>query len=161
MLLWFAGGSLVAVWFVFRSPLVDYRLVVLGSVLPLVELPFGGPRVLHSLVGSALLLAVAMLVRLGRRLAQRRLVAVPIGTMLHLVLDGAWTDTHAFWWPVLGTSWSDADLPEVARGSSWTFVLEALGAVALVWCWRQFGLANRERRDRFVRTGHLDRAVIG
>ena len=34
MFLWFAGGSFVLVWLVFRSPAVDFRLVMLGAVLP-------------------------------------------------------------------------------------------------------------------------------
>jgi hypothetical protein len=160
MLLWFAGGSLVAVWFVFRSPLLDHRLVVLGSLLPLVELAFGGPRVLHSVTGCAAVLALAMVVRPGRRLAQRRLVAVPIGMMLHLALDGVWTDPQAFWWPFLGIAWSEQELPEVSRGAV-ALLLEIAGAVALVWCWRRFGLDDPGRRERFVRTGHLDRAVVG
>jgi hypothetical protein len=150
----------MAVWFVFRSPLLDYRLVVLGSLLPLVELPFGGPRVLHSVTGSAALLVLAMVARPGRRLAQRRLVAVPIGTMLHLALDGVWADSHAFWWPFLGSGWSERDLPEVSRGG-FVVLLELIGAVALLWCWRRFGLDDAGRRERFLRTGRLDRAVIG
>jgi hypothetical protein len=160
MVLWFAGGSALAVWLVFRSPLVDFRLVVLGSLLPLLELPFGEPRVLHSVTGSAVLLALAMLVRPGARLAQRRLVAIPIGTFLHLALDGAWADSHAFWWPFLGTSWSRADVPELARGG-FDVVLELLGAAMLWWCWRAFGLDDPARRRRFIRTGHLDRSIVG
>ena len=159
MLLWFAGGSFVLVWLVFRSPAVDYRLVLLGALLPLVELPFGSPRVLHSLAGSVALLVVAMLVTPRRRLVQRRLVAVPIGMFLHLVLDGMWTDTQAFWWPFTGWAWADSRLPELARGGV-DVVLELVGAAALWWCWRRFGLADRDRRARFVRTGQLDRAVI-
>ena len=105
--LWFAGGAFVAVWLVFRSPAIDYRLVILGALLPLVELPIGEPRILHSLTG-----AVAPwrwpCSRPRRRLVQRRLVAIPIGMFVHLLLDGIWTDTEAFWWPFAGLAWSDA-----------------------------------------------------
>lgn len=159
MILWFAGMSVVLVWTVFRSPLVDYRLVVLGSLLPLVDLAFGGPRVLHSVTGSVALLALAMVVRPGRRLEQRRLVAVPIGTFLHLVLDGVWADTDAFWWPFTGWRWSDGDAPELSRGAL-VVLLELAGAAALVWAFRRFGLDDRARRTRMLRTGQLDRAVI-
>jgi hypothetical protein len=160
MLLWFVGGSVLAVWLVFRSPLVDYRLVAVGSVLPLIDVALGGPRVLHSVTGSAALLGLAMVVRPGRRLAQRRLVGIPIGTFLHLALDGAWTDSHGFWWPFFGFAWSDAEAPEVARGG-WLVVLELAGAAMLGYAWRAFGLADRARRQRLLRTGHLDRAVAG
>jgi hypothetical protein len=160
MFLWFAGASFVVVWLVFRSPAVDYRLVILGSLLPLVELPLGEPRVLHSLAGSVALLALAMLVTPRRRLVQRRLVAIPIGVFLHLVLDGIWTDTRAFWWPFSGFDWSDSELPELARGG-FAVVLELVGAACLVWAWRRFGLDDPARRTRFWRTGQLDRQLAG
>jgi hypothetical protein len=149
VVLWFAGGAFVLVWLVFRSPAVDYRLVVVGALLPLAELPIGSPRVLHSLTGAAAVLAVAMLATPRRRLVQRRLVAIPIGMLIHLLLDGIWTDTRAFWWPFAGLAWSDARLPELARGGA-DLALEAAGAAALWWCWR-----------RFLRTGQLDRDVAG
>ena len=160
MFLWFAGMSSVLVWFVFRSPMVDYRLVVVGALLPLVELPIGEPRLLHSLTGSVALLGLAMVATPRQRLVQRRLVAIPIGGFLPLVLDGAWTDTTAFWWPFTGFSWSHAELPELGRGG-FDVVLELAGAAALWWCWRTFGLDDPARRDRFLRTGRLDRSVTG
>lgn len=159
MFLWFAGGSIVVVWVVFRSPAVDFRLVVLGALLPLVELPFGSPRVLHSMVGAAAILGLAMVATPGRRLVQRRLVAIPIGVFLHLLLDGIWTDTGAFWWPFAGLEWSDARLPELSRGGL-NVLLELAGAAALWWCWRRFRLYEPARRERFVRTGQLDRDVV-
>jgi hypothetical protein len=146
----------VLVWLVFRSPAVDYRLVMVGALLPLVELPFGSPRLLHSLTGSVALLALAMLLTPRRRLMQRRLVAVPIGTFIHLVLDGMWTRTDAFWWPFTGLGWSDERLPELSRGG-FDVVLELVGAAALCWCWTRFGLTDPARRRVFWRTGQLDR----
>lgn len=159
MLLWFAGGAVVIVWLVFRSPAIDYRLVVLGALLPLAELPFGSPRVLHSLSGAAAALALVMVLAPRRRLVQRRLVAIPIGMLLHLVLDGVWADTRAFSWPFAGLAWSDARLPELARGAAFDLVLELAGAAALWWCWRRFRLDEPHRRARFLRTGRIDRDV--
>jgi hypothetical protein len=159
MTLWFAGLSVVAVWIVFRSPAVDFRLVVLGALVPLVELPFGEPRVLHSVTGAAVALALAMLLRPRQRLAQRRLVALPIGMLLHLLLDGIWANTSAFWWPFAGFEWSDEALPELARGW-WNVPLELAGAAALWWCWQRFRLAEPARRDRFLHTGQVDRDLM-
>jgi hypothetical protein len=158
MLLWFAGGSVLIVFLVFRSPAVDYRLVVLGALLPLAELPFGSPRVLHSITGAAVVLGAAMVITPRRRLVQRRLVAVPIGMFLHLLLDGVWTDTRAFWWPFAGLAWSDSRLPELSRGAL-DLLLELAGAAMLWWCWRRFRLDEPDRRARFLRTCHIDRDV--
>jgi membrane-bound metal-dependent hydrolase YbcI (DUF457 family) len=146
------------VWLVFRSPAIDYRLVVLGALIPLAELPIGEPRILHSLTGAVIALVVAMVATPRRRLVQRRLVAIPIGMLLHLLLDFVWADTQAFWWPFAGLAWSDAALPELARGA-FDIVLELLGAAALVWCYRRFRLDEPDRRARFLRTGRLDRDV--
>lgn len=159
MLLWFVGPSVLIVWAVFRSPSADYRLVAIGSLLPLVELPFGEPRLLHSLTGSALALAVVMLGGRGRRMVQRQLLGVPIGMLLHLALDGAFADASAFWWPFLGASWSGAPLPELGRGV-FGVVLEVAGAGACWWAYRRFRLDDPERRKVFLSTGRVGRDIV-
>jgi hypothetical protein len=158
VLLWFVGPAVLVVWSVFRSPAADYRVVALGSLLPLVELPFGEPRLFHSLTGAAVLLGAVMIGARGQRLVQRRLLGLPIGVLMHLVLDGAWTDTDGFWWPFLGTSWSTAELPELGRGA-FNVVLELLGAAACWWGWRRFRLDEPARRTLFLSTGRVGRDI--
>ena len=159
MLLWFVGPSILIVWLVFRSPAADYRLVALGSLIPLIEIAFGQPRLFHSLTGAAVLLAAVMVGARGHRLVQRALLAVPIGVLLHLVLDGAWTDTHAFWWPLFGWSWSDAELPELGRGA-FNVVLEVVGVLACWYAYRRFRLHEPDRRSHFVQTGRVGRDIV-
>lgn len=160
MILWFAGGAFLAVWLVFRDPAIDHRLVIAGALLPdLVDVVTGGPWVAHSLLGSVVLLTVVMLATRGRRLLRRQLLALPIGTFLHLVLDGAWTDTDTFWWPVLGAGFGEGRLPSVERGVG-NVLLELAGAAVLLWAWRRFRLGEPERRERFVRTGRLSRDLV-
>lgn len=159
MLLWFVGPSILIVWSVFRSPAADYRVVAVGSLVPLVELPFGEPRLLHSVGGAAVVLAAVMLGARGQRLVQRRFLGLPIGMLLHLVLDGAWADTDAFWWPALGTSWSTAELPELGRGL-FNVVLELAGAAACWWGYRRFRLAQPDRRALFLQTGRVGRDIV-
>lgn len=158
MLLWFVGPSILIVWKVFQSPAADYRLVAVGALLPLVELPIGEPRLFHSVTGGALLLAVVMIAARGQRLVQRRLLGLPIGVLMHLALDGAWADTHGFWWPFLGTDWSMSRLPEVGRGG-FNVVLELAGAAACWWGWRRFRLDEPDRRRDFVQTGRVGRDI--
>ena len=159
MLLWFAGASFLAVWLVFRDPAIDHRLVMAGAILPdVIDGPTGGPWVLHSVLGSIVLLSVVMLGTVGRRLLRRRLIALPIGTFLHLVFDGAWTDTESFWWP-FSDGFGDGRLPSLERG--WfAVVLEVVGVGILVWIYRRFGLDDRERRSQFLRTGRLARELV-
>lgn len=157
MLFWPAGAALVAVWNVFRDPALDHRMVVAGALLPdLVDAPFGGARVGHTLVASVALLLGVMLATRGRRPARRRWLALPIGTFLHLVVDGAWARTDTLWWPLYG--WSlDGPLPALDHGPAVLVVEELLGLVALVWFWRRFGLGRPEVRAAFLRTGRLPR----
>lgn len=159
MLLWFVGPSVLIVWAVFRSPSADYRVVAAGSLVPLLELPFGEPRLLHSLTGAAVALALVMLGGRGRRVVQRRLLGLPIGMLLHLALDGAFADTRAFWWPFLGTEWSRSELPELGRGALGV-VLELAGAGACWWAYRRFRLDEPERRALFLSTGRVGRDIV-
>ena len=159
MFLWFVGPSVLIVWGVFRSPTADYRLVALGAVIPLVELVIGGPRIFHALLAPVAVMVAIMVGARGRRLVQRRLLGIPIGMFLHLVLDGAWGDTEAFWWPFLGTDWSTADLPELDRGPV-NVVLELAGLAACWWAWRRFRLDEPERRALFLREGRIGRDIV-
>ena len=157
--LWFVGGAFLAVWVVFREPAIDYRLVMLGAVVPdVVDGAAGGVWVAHTVLASVVLLTVVMLATRGRRLTRRQLLALPIGTFLHLVLDGAWTDRDVFWWPFLGGP-LDGRLPSLERGGV-NVVLELLGLAILVWAWRRFELHDPARRARFLRTGRLSRDLI-
>jgi membrane-bound metal-dependent hydrolase YbcI (DUF457 family) len=158
VLIWFAVMGIVVTWAVFQSPAIDYRMVALGAVLPVVEVPFGaGP--LHTLLGPTAVLTAVMLATRGRRLVRRRWLGLPIGMYLHLVLDLGWTRTETFWWPFLGRSFSPGAAPEVGRG--WVgFALEAVGVAVGVWAYRRFGLDDPGRRSRFLRTGQLDREFV-
>ena len=154
MLLWFVGPSVVLVWLVFQSPALDVRTVAAGALVPWLDGVSGGAWVLHTLVGAAAALAVVMLLTRRRRVLRRRLLGIPIGMFLHLVLDGAWADANLFWWPFLGGS-LDAELPELARSAATVVLLEAAGVAALVWLWRTFSLGDVARRAELLRTGRL------
>lgn len=154
MLFWFVGTVLAAVWLVFRDPRFDVRLLVVGAVLPELDGLFGGARVMHSLAFSLALLLVVMLATVGRRPARKLLLGLPIGTMLHLVFDGAWANSRVFGWPLGGWSFGGARLPLVERGW-WNIPLELVGVAILAWFWRTAGLAGRVRRAELARSGRL------
>jgi len=157
--LWFIGVGFLVVVLVFKSPALDYRVVIAGVLLPLVDVIPGVPPVLHTLTGAVALLALTMVLTRGRRLARRRWLGLPIGVFVHLVLDGTWTTTELFWWPAFGLSLPDVALPTFGRGIP-GLVLELIGAAAIWWSWRQFRLDDPERRMLFVREGRLDRELV-
>jgi hypothetical protein len=157
--LWFAGVSFAFVWMVFRSPALDYRLVMAGSVFPIVDVVLGGPRQLHTLLFSVLLLGAVMVLTRDKRLVRRRWISLPIGVMMHLVLDGIWTEPTVFWWPSFGLDFGPAAIPELDRGAAVAIVMELIGLAALAWCWFTFDLKDPEHRRAFVQTGHLPREL--
>ncbi|MEM9745184.1 MAG: metal-dependent hydrolase [Actinomycetota bacterium] len=155
MFFWYLGTAILAVGYVFRDPRFDHRLLIVGSVLPLLDGLFGGARALHSITVSVALLAILMLATSGRKPIRSTLLGLPIGMFLHLVFDGAWNDTDTFWWPFTGWSFDeDAGFPPVERGV-WSLLLEAIGIVLCVWIWRRHRLSDPERRRHFLRTGQL------
>ena len=161
MVLWLAFGSIFGVWNVFQSPGLDFRLVAIGALLPLlIDAPFGAQSYAHTLVSAVavLVLAMAATAGKGRRLRRRRALSLPIGWFTGLVLGGAWAHKEVFWWPAFG--WSRPSAPLLAP---WPVVVveELLGAAAAWWAWSRFALADPVRRRRFWRTGRLAIEVGG
>ena len=158
MLVFFAAASVVAVLFVFDSPTIDYRLVAAGGVLPLAETVTGRPLLLHTLLGSVLLLGLVMAATVGRRVLRRRLLGVPIGTFMFLVASGVWTRTDLFWWPVAGLDGiAAAPVPEFDRSPVVLVALELVGIAATVWVVRRFELTKAPNRSQLLATGRLPR----
>ena len=155
MLLWFAVLALVLVAQVFDSPNLDYRLVVLGAVLPVAEGVLGGPWLLHTLPFCGAVLFGVMLVARGRRLAQRRWLGIPIGLFAHLVLDGTWARTEVFWGPFAGTgALGGSSVPEFGRWPG-GLAFEVAGLLVGLWVWRRYGLGEPSRREALLRDGRL------
>lgn len=155
MLLWFVGVGVLLVWVVFQSPALDVRTVAVGLLLPWLDALTGGPFVLHTLAGSVLLLAGVMLATRHSRVTRRAWLGLPIGTFLHLTLDGAWGTTALFWWPFGGVGAFDGALPELDRSFGLALLLELAGAAALWWAWHGFGLDDPDRREELRSSGRL------
>jgi hypothetical protein len=152
--LWFLGTSVATVFYVFTDPRFDYRLLLVGSLLPdLIDVPFGQARWAHSLTVAVGLLTLVMLVTAGRKPIRRLLLGAPIGMLLHLVWDGAFSSAKVFWWPFSG-SWGDMEVPSMERGLL-NIPMELIGAVILWSAWRRFGLADADRRSAFLQHGLL------
>ncbi len=103
-------------------------------------------------------MAVVMLATRSHRLVRRRLLGVPIGLMCHLILDGSFTRTNVFWWPLPGAGFAAGQIPEFSHlGVS--LILELVGVGVAVWAWKLFGLDDPVKRQRFLAEGRLDLPV--
>jgi hypothetical protein len=162
VLLWFAGLSFVLVVAVFRDAALDERLVMAAATVPAVlDLTVGGVRPLHTLAFPIGLLTVVMVGTIGRRPLRRRLLALPIGAFMNLVLDGMWSSTRLIAWPLGGLSFGDEQLPTLGRPWPLRLAMELAGLAALWWCVHRFRLLEPQNRERFLHSGRLDRTLIG
>ncbi len=98
---------------------LDYRLILLGSMLPdLIDKPLGiwvlrdtlsnGRVFAHTLLFAVLLLAVGVYVYISRR--KLNLLCLSFGNMAHLGLDEMWLDPRTLFWPLYGWSFEKTDI---------------------------------------------------
>lgn len=171
MIAWHLGGTLFLFRWIFRDPKVDVRFLALGALLPdLVDLPLGtlvlagrystGELWAHSLLAATLVMVgVLAATRRGRR--RRAAMAVAVGMLFHLLLDGMWTSTEVFLWPFGGLDLPGGPRPywagvwERAASDPWRWVREAAGLAYLAGVWVRLGLGERARRRAVAATGRL------
>jgi hypothetical protein len=171
MFFWHVGATIWLFRWIFRDPKVDIRYLVLGALLPdLIDLPIGtvvladryatGELWFHSLLAPTLYMSIVLLAT-SRGRARRAWMALGVGWLLHLLLDGVWVDREVFGWPFFGFEipvgesqyWEHAW--ERAFSDPWRWVKEALGMGYLVWLWIGLGLGDADRRTGVRRTGRL------
>jgi hypothetical protein len=82
---------------------VDYRLVLLGSILPdLVDKPLGLALNLESRLWAHTLVFLGTVLAMSAIPRVRRLVFLGIGVATHLLLDRMWENPFVAVWPALG-----------------------------------------------------------
>ncbi len=152
MFFWFIGCSVLIVAWVFASPAIDYRLVALGSVLPIIELVLGGPWLLHTLLAPVAVMTLVMIVLAGQTAA-----AAPVAgdTDRYVPLPRRSTGRG----PAPSCSGGPhsarrSTTPICPRGmlSAWSLLKEAIGLAALAFTVRRYGLADPAARRDLVRT---------
>ncbi|MFM8835265.1 MAG: hypothetical protein ACKOFM_00165 [Actinomycetota bacterium] len=157
MFFWFVATAIWSVWFVFRDPKFDYRLVVVAALVPdALDGLRGSIGPMHSVVTSIAVLFAIMLMTAGRKPIRQRLLAIPIGLFIHLIFDGAFANADTFWWPLTGVELSKNPLPSIERGAL-NWILETVGLLGCAVAWRFFSLGDKPRRDIFLKTGSLSR----
>ena len=147
---------------------IDFRMVILGSMLPdIIDKPLGvfvlsdevstGRALAHSLAFASAI-GLAALLRPGA--ARRLLAPVVLGAAAHLVFDRMWMQPETLLWPLLGWRLEREDVsdwPEQMRellfSDPYTYVSEVAGA-AVVVALLAFLIGRRGLRD-FVLNGRM------
>jgi len=171
MLFWHLGAALWLFRWVFRDPKVDVRFLLLGAIIAdLIDMPIGtilfadrystGELWSHTLIiPTVYMVAVVASTRRGR--ARRAWMALGIGWMIHILLDGMWFDQKVFLWPFFGWEMPSGQALywplawERALSDPWRWVLETVGLSYLLWLAAHLGLFRADRRRSVLVTGRL------
>ncbi|CAJ36717.1 metal-dependent hydrolase [Methanocella arvoryzae] len=154
---------------------VDYRLVIVGSLLPdIIDKPLGeyifhsvfnnGRIFSHTLLFIAVLAIIALLV--ARKYRYWGVGVLTVSAAFHQVEDQMWNAAGTWFWPLFG--WG---FPEYERGDYILYLLnnlisrpdvflpEIAGLLALGWFVLRFKLYKPENARAFVLTGRLPMPV--
>lgn len=167
MILWHLGVTAVVVYATLGRRRIDYRVVLLGALLPdLVDIPlgrfvFGGRYGTQELWGHTLAFVVALalgVMVLLRGDRARRWFVLPMAALVHLGLDAMWNQPVTFYWPLFGTAFARTGL-----GSFWDtltrpaeLLKEGVGLVLLAYLAIGHDLQRPSTRRQFLRTGTLE-----
>lgn len=158
MLFWFLGLTVLVVFLTLGRRRIDYRLVLLGALIPdLIDRPLGllSPdattrSVSHSLVFVLALMFAIMFFLRGS--AARRWFVFPIAILIHLAIDGMWNYPQTFFWPFFGPEFS-----LIHEGAKpWLLASkELIGIAILVYLGYAYDLHTGESRREFLAQGTL------
>ena len=96
---------------------IDYRLILLGSMLPdIIDKPLGiwlldtGRSIGHTLVFGSVLVAAGFTLYAWR--CSTGLLGLSFASVIHLVLDQMWLAPRTLLWPAYGWSFERGDVEE-------------------------------------------------
>jgi inner membrane protein len=154
-------------WFTSAASYIDFRFLLLGSLLPdIIDKPigiylfpeiFGSGRIFcHTLLFTVLLTLAGLY--LFRRDGKTWLLALTFGVFMHFILDQMWLYPKTLLWPAFGIAFDKTSLenwlgnilvglftnPEV-------FIPELVGAAILIWF--AVVLVHRKKVCAFIKYG--------
>lgn len=157
------------------SNLLDYRLVLVGSMLPdIIDKPLGG-LILRETLGNGRIYShtlVFVLLLLGTgiffwyKFRRPGFLVLAGGSIVHHILDGMWLYPETFLWPAYGWGFPKGD-PEgwlqLWLGNlltdPWVYVPEVVGGIII--CYFAIGLFRQVGVKEFIRTGKVNRVFDG
>ena len=155
MFFWFIATSILVIHYVFTDPQFDYRMLIVGSIVPILgDVAGGWMSPLNSVTIAVGLLAIVMVTTIGRRQTRRFLLGLPIGFLLHSVFGASWNTTEVFWWPFAGIDVGGIEGFVFQRGI-WSLLLEAAGIYLAWWIAKKNDLTSPRQIRSWSRDGRL------
>ena len=162
-------SSGTASWFSSLSEYVDIRLLLIGSMLPdIIDKPIGqlffintfhsGRIFGHTLIFCILMIAGGIYLYWSRK--RTWMLAIPYGTITHLILDMMWLEPKTLLWPLYGFSFEKLDLTywidnmlSALFSNPLVGIPELVGLVIVSWfLWH---LIRRGKVFAFIRKGQI------
>ena len=158
-------SSLIRSWFESLGGFLDIRILIIGSLLPdIIDKPFGfyllgnGRIITHTLLVTLVVTIIGICLYMMKK--KTWLLALAIGMISHLILDGMWLNPQVFLWPLHG--WTFAKLKptnwiarwlSVLRGDYRVYIPEVAGlVVVIVFLWLQ---VKQKRLTTFLASGNM------
>lgn len=168
MLFWHLGTTVAVIFFTLGRRCIDYRVVMLGAILPdLIDKPIGvifserfdTTRLFaHTLLFTVVLLLAVQLTLRGKM--ARTWFILPIASALHLVFDAMWNHPVTLFWPFFTTSfpasggtWLDPFLHPFEHPIKW--LMELSGAMLVLYFGWAYRLHDKPRLAAFLKSGRL------
>jgi inner membrane protein len=171
MFFWHLGLTSAIVYLTLGRRGIDYRVVLLGAILPdLIDKPIGriffatqfqNSRIFaHTLLFCVVTLLFIQLFLRGE--TARRWFILPVACLIHLALDAMWSQPVTLFWPLFSTHF-----PKDPAHNYWLEVLfkplrhpvegvkELIGLAVLIYMGAAYRLQDPERRRNFLRSGRL------
>lgn len=154
---------------IYILPWADYRLLLIGSILPdLIDKPMGyiffahplvnGRTYGHSLLFLILILSIAFVQWYYRNYL--KVLNLGIGTTTHLTFDAMWKYQETLFWPIYGLTFSSPIHDEwVGKITIGMFAiekrvaLEIIGTFLLIYFF--ISLALKKKLEQFNKTGQM------
>jgi len=152
------------------APALDYRLLLVGSMLPdIIDKPLGiwllretlgSGRVFgHTLLFAAVLAGVGLYLYGTRR--HLGVLCLALGTLVHLILDQMWLNPRTILWPLYGLSFDggivEGWLPRILTlivTDPRVYLTEIIGALLLAaFFWN---IIRHDKLTSFLRSGRVD-----
>ena len=152
------------------EPALDYRLLLVGSVLPdIIDKPLGiwllretlssGRVFAHTLLFATVLVGVGLYLYVTRR--RLGVLSLALGTLAHLVLDQMWLNPRTLFWPLYGLSFEKGIveywLPRILTAlvtEPRVYLPEIIGALLLsVFLWY---IIHHGKLTSFLRSGRVE-----
>jgi len=148
---------------------VDYRFLILGSLLPDIidkpiwmftasNFPWNGRGYAHTFLFNFVLLIIGLILSIC--LGKTWFLTISVGSFFHLIFDQMWRLPVTLWWPLLGpiprettAGWLPS-LWQALISNPYIYISETIGFIIILYLFLRLLVSHRV--IFFLKTGNID-----